>query len=71
MASFLELALRQRVLVIALACLIAVAGMYSFRTIAIDASETPSATARACLDGKVKKLTFPSVVTEVSIDLQR
>jgi hypothetical protein len=40
-------------------------------TIAIDASETPSATARACLDGKVKKLTFPSVATEVSIDLQR
>src|SRR6188508_3669932 len=37
MSSFLELALRQRVLVIALACLIAVAGIYSFRTIAIDA----------------------------------
>jgi len=40
-------------------------------TIAIDASETPSAAARTCLDGKVKKLTFPSVATEVSIDLQR
>jgi hypothetical protein len=40
-------------------------------TIAIDASESPSATARACLDGKVKKLTFPTVATEVSIDLQR
>src|SRR5690242_21735628 len=37
MSSFLELALRQRVLVIALACVIAVAGIYSFRTIAIDA----------------------------------
>jgi hypothetical protein len=40
-------------------------------TIAIDASETPSAAARTCLDGKVKKLAFPSVATEVSIDLQR
>src|SRR5689334_102304 len=37
MSSFLELALRQRVLVIALSCLIAVAGIYSFRTISIDA----------------------------------
>jgi heavy metal efflux system protein len=37
MSSFLELALRQRVLVIALACIIAAAGIYSFRTIAIDA----------------------------------
>jgi heavy metal efflux system protein len=37
MSSFLELALRQRVLVIALACLIAAGGIYSFRTIAIDA----------------------------------
>jgi hypothetical protein len=40
-------------------------------TIAIDASESPSAAARTCLDGKVKKLAFPSVATEVSIDLQR
>jgi len=37
MPSFLELALRQRVLVVALACLIAAGGIYSFRTIAIDA----------------------------------
>src|SRR5215475_12334061 len=37
MSSFLKLALRQRVLVIALACLIAAGGIYSFRTIAIDA----------------------------------
>ncbi|HKE62984.1 MAG TPA: CusA/CzcA family heavy metal efflux RND transporter [Nitrospira sp.] len=37
MSAFLELALRQRVLVIALACLIAAGGIYSFRTIAIDA----------------------------------
>jgi len=37
MSAFLKLALRQRVLVIALACLIAAAGIYSFRTIAIDA----------------------------------
>ena len=37
MSSFLELALRQRVLVVALACLIAAGGIYSFRTIAIDA----------------------------------
>ena len=37
MASLLALALKQRVLVIALACLIAVWGIYSFRTIAIDA----------------------------------
>jgi hypothetical protein len=39
--------------------------------ISIDASEAPSATARACLDGKVSKLSFPAVATEVSIDLQR
>jgi len=37
MSAFLELALRQRVLVIGLACLIAAGGIYSFRTIAIDA----------------------------------
>ena len=37
MSSFLELALRQRVLVVALTCLIAAGGIYSFRTIAIDA----------------------------------
>jgi cobalt-zinc-cadmium resistance protein CzcA len=37
MSAFLELALRQRVLVIAFACLIAAAGIHSFRTIAIDA----------------------------------
>ena len=37
MSAFLELALRQRVLVLALACLIAAGGIYSFRTIAIDA----------------------------------
>jgi len=37
MTSFLELALRQRVLVVALACLMAAGGVYSFRTIAIDA----------------------------------
>ncbi len=37
MSSFLELAVRQRVLVVALACLIAAGGIYSFRTIAIDA----------------------------------
>lgn len=37
MSSFLELALRQRVLVVALACLVAAGGIYSFRTIAIDA----------------------------------
>jgi len=37
MSSFLALALKQRVLVIALACLIAAGGIYSFRTIAIDA----------------------------------
>ena len=37
MSAFLELALRQRVLVLALACLMAAGGIYSFRTIAIDA----------------------------------
>jgi heavy metal efflux system protein len=37
MSGLLELALRQRVLVIALACIIAAGGVYSFRTIAIDA----------------------------------
>ena len=37
MSAFLKLALRQRVLVIALACLVAAGGIYSFRTIAIDA----------------------------------
>src|SRR4029079_5358309 len=37
MSSFLALALKQRVLVITLACLIAAGGIYSFRTIAIDA----------------------------------
>ncbi|HWC51666.1 MAG TPA: CusA/CzcA family heavy metal efflux RND transporter [Nitrospira sp.] len=37
MAAFLDFALRQRVLVIALACIIAAGGIYSFRTIAIDA----------------------------------
>ena len=37
MSDFLELALRQRVLVLALACIMAAGGIYSFRTIAIDA----------------------------------
>jgi cobalt-zinc-cadmium resistance protein CzcA len=37
MSWFLELAIRQRVLVIALTCLMAVGGVYAFRTIAIDA----------------------------------
>jgi cobalt-zinc-cadmium resistance protein CzcA len=37
MSSFLDLALRQRVLVIAVACILAIGGLYSFRTIAIDA----------------------------------
>src|ERR671911_1343183 len=37
MSAFLELALRQRVLVLALACIMAAGGIYSFRTIAIDA----------------------------------
>ena len=37
MTAFLELVLRQRVLVIAFACLLAAAGVYAFRTIAIDA----------------------------------
>ncbi|HET9844724.1 MAG TPA: CusA/CzcA family heavy metal efflux RND transporter [Nitrospira sp.] len=37
MSAFLELALRQRVLVLALACILAAGGIYSFRTIAIDA----------------------------------
>jgi heavy metal efflux system protein len=37
MSAFLDFALRQRVLVIALACIIAAGGIYSFRTIAIDA----------------------------------
>ena len=37
MSAFLDFALRQRVLVIAVACIIAAGGIYSFRTIAIDA----------------------------------
>lgn len=37
MSSFLELSLRQRVLVVALAVILAAGGLYSFRTIAIDA----------------------------------
>jgi heavy metal efflux system protein len=37
MSGLLELALRQRVLVIAVACIIAAGGLYSFHTIAIDA----------------------------------
>ncbi len=37
MSSFLELSLRQRVLVVAMAAIIAAGGLYSFRTIAIDA----------------------------------
>src|SRR5918996_1461748 len=35
--SLLELSLRQRVLVVALACILSAAGVYAFRTIAIDA----------------------------------
>ena len=37
LASLLELSLRQRVLVIALACILAAGGVYAFRTIPIDA----------------------------------
>ena len=37
MSAFLDFALRQRVLVIAVTCIIAAGGIYSFRTIAIDA----------------------------------
>ena len=37
MSAFLELALRQRVLVVALACIVSAGGVYAFRTIAIDA----------------------------------
>src|SRR5262245_18710540 len=37
MSSFIEFALRQRVLVLALACILAAGGIYAFRTIAIDA----------------------------------
>ncbi|HEU4503609.1 MAG TPA: CusA/CzcA family heavy metal efflux RND transporter, partial [Nitrospira sp.] len=37
MSAFLDFALRQRVLVIAVACVIAAGGIYSFQTIAIDA----------------------------------
>lgn len=37
MSSFIDLALRQRVLVIALALILAAGGLYAFRTIAIDA----------------------------------
>jgi cobalt-zinc-cadmium resistance protein CzcA len=37
MTSLLELSLRQRVLVVALACILAAGGIYAFQTIAIDA----------------------------------
>ena len=37
MSSFLELSLRQRVLVVAIAVILAAGGLYSFHTIAIDA----------------------------------
>jgi cobalt-zinc-cadmium resistance protein CzcA len=37
LSSFLELALRQRVLVVTLACLLVAGGIYAFRTIPIDA----------------------------------
>jgi len=37
LASILEFSLRQRVLVVALTCLLGAGGFYAFRTIAIDA----------------------------------
>jgi cobalt-zinc-cadmium resistance protein CzcA len=37
LSSFLAFALRQRVLVVVMACILTVAGIYAFRTIAIDA----------------------------------
>lgn len=37
LSSILTLSLRQRVLIVALACMLAAGGIYAFRTIAIDA----------------------------------